>query len=239
MAALPHIFFSLLFALRQWSSVGWLTVIVLSVVGVVVYGWRRGRPTWFFTWLGYALMPLLAVGLIIMDRALDRGALASSWSLWLATAAYFGAVAVLFAVVMAQILKRDWLLGSLTILPFLAVIGWFFTAQWSVSLLEESAGALQGLELWIALSLLTLAGIVILLTQLRKRWLKVAVLCVAGLLVLMLMALSSGGSIGFFHVAVLAVVALVVLLGPAVMERWMIQGRTEPWNEFLEERYQR
>jgi hypothetical protein len=239
MAALPHIFFSLLFALRQWSSVGWLTVIVLSVVGVVVYGWRRGRPTWFFTWLGYALMPLLAVGLIIMDRALDRGALASSWSLWLATAAYFGAVGVLFAVVMAQILKRDWLLGSLTILPFLAVIGWFFTAQWSVSLLEESAGALQGLELWIALSLLTLAGIVILLTQLRKRWLKVAVLCVAGLLVLMLMALSSGGSIGFFHVAVLAVVALVVLLGPAVMERWMIQGRTEPWNEFLEERYQR
>jgi hypothetical protein len=237
LAALPHVFFSLLFALHQWSSVGWLTVIVLSVVGVVVHGWRHGRPTWFFTWLGYALIPLLAVGLVIMDQALSRGALAAAWWLWVATTAYFGAVGVLFAVIMAQILKRDWLLGSLTILPFLAVIGWFLTAQWRDRLLQNGGGGLQGLELWIALSLLTLAGIVILLTRLRKRWLKVAVLLVAGLVVLMLMAVSSGGSIGFFNIAVLGAVALFVLLGPAAMERWVLHGRTEPWDQFLEERY--
>ncbi|OGO08815.1 MAG: hypothetical protein A2Y61_06880 [Chloroflexi bacterium RBG_13_60_13] len=237
LAAFPHISFALLFALHQWSSVGWLTVIVLSVIGVVVQGWRRGRPTWFFTWLGYALIPLLAVGLIIMDQALDRGATAAAWWLWAATAAYFGAVGVLFAVIMAQILKRDWLLGSLTILPFLAVIGWFFTAQWRDRLLQNGTGALQGLGLWIALSLLTLAGIVILFTQLRKRWLKVAVLLVAGLVVLMLMTLSSGGGIGLFNIAVLGVVALFVLLGPAAMERWVVHGETEPWDGFLEERY--
>ncbi|MBM4443827.1 MAG: hypothetical protein FJ020_00815 [Chloroflexi bacterium] len=237
LAALPHIFFSLLFALQQWSSVGWLTVIVLSVVGVVVHGWRHGRPTWFFTWLGYALIPLLAVGLIIMDRALDRGSPGAAWWLWTATAAYFGVVAALFGVIMAQILKRDWLLGSLTIMPFLAVIGWFLTAQWRDRLLPNGAGTLEGLELWIALSLLTLAGIVILFTQLRERWLRVVVLLVAGLVVLMLMTLSSGGSIGVLNIAVLGVVALVVLLGPAVMDRWVVHTRAEPWEEFLEERF--
>ncbi len=237
LAALPHVFFSLLFALHQWSSVGWLTVIVLSVTGVVVYGWRHGRPTWFFTWLGYALIPLLAVGLIIMNRALDSGTVAAAWWLWAATAAYFGVVAVLFAVIMMQILKRDWLLGSLTILPFLAVIGWFLTAQWRDHLLQNGPGVLQGLELWIALSLLTLAGMVILFTQLRKRWLKVALLLAAGLVVLMLMTLSSGGSIGLVNIAVLGVIALLVLLGPAIMDRWVVSARTESWDEFLEERY--
>jgi hypothetical protein len=30
---------------------------------------------------------------------------------------------------------------------------------------------------------------------------------------------------------------LFVLLGPAAMERWVLHGRTEPWDQFLEERY--
>jgi len=55
--------------------------------------------------------------------------------------------------------------------------------------------------------------------------------------VLMLMTLSSGGSIGVLNIAVLGVVALVVLLGPAVMDRWVVHTRAEPWEEFLEERF--
>ena len=109
--------------------------------------------------------------------------------------------ALLLGLMLVSALAEVVSLGA--ILPFLAVIGWFLTAQWRDRLLQNGGGGLQGLEVWIALSLLTLAGIVILLTRLRKRWLKVAVLLVAGLVVLMLMALSSGGSIGFFNIAVL------------------------------------
>lgn len=237
MAALPHVLFSLLFALRLWSNAGWLAVIILSVVGVVVYGWRHHRPTWFFTWLGYALIPLLGLGLIILDQAVNSGARPASWWLWLAAVAYFGVVGALFAIIMAQILKRDWLLGSLTILPFLAVIGWFLTAQWRRELLQEGGGTFYGLEPWMVMSFLTLAGIVLLFTQFRKRWLKVAVLLIAGLVVLTMMVLASTGTIGFFNILALTLVALVVLLGPAVMDRRMGQRRTDQWDDFLEGRY--
>ncbi len=237
MAALPHVLFSLLFALHLWSNIGWLAVIILSVVGVVVYGWRHNRPTWFFTWLGYALIPLLGVGLIILDQALEGGSFAASWWLWLAATAYFSAVGVLLGIIMAHILKRDWLLGSLSVLPFLGVIGWFLTAQWRKELLQDGGGTFYGLEPWMVMSFLTLAGIVALFTQLRKRWLKLGVLLIAGLIVLIMMVLASMGSIGLFNIAVLALVAFVVLLGPAVMERRMGQRRTEHWDDFLEGRY--
>ena len=239
MAALPHIFFSLLFALHQWSNIGWLAVIVLSVIGVVVYGWRHNRPTWFFTWLGYALIPLLVVGLIILDQALNSGAFPASWWLWLAVLAYFAGVGVLCAIILVQILKRDWLLGSLTILPFLAVIGWFVTAQWREELLQDGGGALYGLEPWMAMSFLTLAGIVILFTQLKKRWVKLGLLLIAGLIILTMMVLASRGSIGLFNIAALAVVGLITLLGPAILERRIAHRRTEEWDDFLEGQYHR
>ena len=131
---------------------------------------------------------------------------------------------MLFAVIMAQILKRDWLLGSLTILPFLAVIGWFLTAQWRDRLLQNGGGGPAGAGTVDSAEPAHTGGHSHLLTQLRKRWLKVAVLPVAGLVVLMLMTLSSGGSIGLFNIAVLGAVALFVLLGPAAMERWVVHG---------------
>ena len=92
MAALPHVVFSLLFAFHQWSNIIWLVVILISVFGVVIYGWQHGRPTWFFTWLGYALVPLLVVGLVVLDQALLRGMSgASSW-LWASVLLYFAVI---------------------------------------------------------------------------------------------------------------------------------------------------
>lgn len=239
MAALPHVFFFLLFAMGQWSNVGWLTVIVLSILGVVAYGWRHNRPTWFFTWLGYGSMPLLVVGFIIAGEALSRGAFSQSWWLWLALVGYSAVAGVLCAIILVQILKRDWLLGSLTILPFLAVIGWFLTALWSKELLQENTGAFYGLEPWIAVSFLTLAGIVILFTQLKKRWLKVSILLIAGLVTLTLMVFSSGGSIGVLNIAALAVVGALALLGPALLDRRIPRTRAEDWDDFLEGDYRR
>ena len=234
MSALPHVLFSLLFAFHQWSNLGWLLVILLSVVGVVAYGWRHGRPTWFFTWLGYTLMPLLALGLVILERALSRDNLAASWWLWLAVVVYFFVVGLLCVLIVLRTLKRDWLLGSLTILPLLAVVGWFLTAQWKQELFQSDGGSLSGLEPWIALSFFTLAGLVILFTRLKKRWLKAGVLLAAGFVILTMMASSSGGSIGFPSFVVLLLVALLVLLGPALLDRRIAHQETDQGEDFLE-----
>lgn len=233
MAALPHVVFSLLFAFRLWSNILWLLIILVSVFGVVVYGLHRGRPTWFFTWLGYALVPLLVVGLVIVDRALALSGSGLSWWLWAAAVLYFSVVAALYIIILLQIMRRDWLLGSLTVLPLLAVIGWFLAGQWREVLLEDSQFLLSGLEPWIAMSLLTLAGIVVLFARFRKRWLKVGVLLVGSLALLTIMSSGAGGAIGFQQIVVLALVAAIMLIGPALLDRSANRQESGDWEDFL------
>jgi len=233
MAALPHVLFSLLFAFQQWSNIIWLLVILISVFGVVIYGWQHGRPTWFFTWLGYALLPLLVVGLVVLDQALAQGISGGAWWLWSSVILYFSVVAAIYFIIMLQILRRDWLLGSLTVLPFLAVVGWFFAGQWREELLQDREYLLSGLEPWIAMSFLTLAGMVILFARLRKRWLKVGVLLVGGLALLTIMASAAGGAIGPSQIFVLALLAIVVLMGPALLDRRTNHTQTQDWEDFL------
>ena len=233
MAALPHVVFSLLFAFHQWSNIIWLVVILISVFGVVIYGWQHGRPTWFFTWLGYALVPLLVVGLVVLDQALLRGMSgASSW-LWASVLLYFAVIAAVYFIILLQILRRDWLLGSLTILPFLAVVGWFLAGQWREELLQDRAYFLNGLEPWIAMSFLTLAGMVVLFARLKKRWLKGGVLLIGSLSILTIMASAAGGAIGPAQIFVLALVATVVLVGPALLDRRANHQQIEDWQDFL------
>lgn len=233
MAALPHVFFSFLFALHLWSNILWLLIILVSVFGVVIYGLQHGRPTWFFTWLGYALVPLLVVGLVIVDKALALSGSGASWWLWATAVLYFSVVAALYIIILLQIMRRDWLLGSLTVLPLLAVVGWFLAGQWREALLMDSQFLLSGLEPWIAMSLLTLAGMVVLFARFRKRWLKVGVLLVGSLAMLTIMSSAVDGAIGPQQIVVLAVVSAVILIGPALLDRSANRQQSGDWEDFL------
>src|SRR5512136_2825371 len=185
MAALPHVLFGLLFAFRQWTNAFWLSIIIISVVGAVAYGWKHSKPTWFFTWLGYALTPLLVVGLLLFDRALGSEVLSSTWWWWwVSVVVYFAIVTAICTIILAHTWRRDRLLGSLSVLPFLAVMGWVVTDRWNDGRMRGDGGLPRGLEPWVALSFLALAGMVIIFTRLSKRWLRLAVLLVAGLVIL-------------------------------------------------------
>ena len=233
MAALPHVLFGLLFAFRQWTNAFWLSIIIMSVFGAVAYGWNHNKPTWFFTWLGYAMTPLLVVGLLLLDKALGAGVLSSSWWLWASVIVYFSIVTAICTIILAHTWRRDWLLGSLSVLPFLAVIGWVLTDRWNGGLMQ-GGGLLRGLEPWVALSFLALAGIVIIFTRLKKRWLRVGVLLVAGLVVLTMMASASGGSVSLANLVVLVIIALAIILGPALVDRRIGPREQDGWADSLE-----
>ena len=235
MAALPHVLFGLLFAFRQWTNAFWLTIIIVSVVGAVAYGWKHNKPTWFFTWLGYALTPLLVVGLLLLDRALGAGALSHSWLLWGSVIVYFSIVAAICTIILVHTWRRDWLLGSLSVLPFLAVIGWVLTDRWNDSLIQ-GVGFLQGLEPWVALSSLALAGMVLIFTRLKKRWLRVGVLLVATLVILTIMVLAMGRSVNVANVVVLAIIALAMILGPALVDRRLGPREQDGWVDSWDKR---
>lgn len=235
-AALPHILFALLFAFNQWANIGWLMIIVISTAGIAVYGWQHNKPTWFFTWLGYALMPLLVVGLVLLQKALGSNTLTSSWWVWLLLVMYFPVILWLFIHILLQVLKRDWLLGTLMALPLPPLVGWFITAQWRHGLLGGGESGLRGLEPWIALSLLTLAGIVVLFNRFRQRSLKAGVLLISGLAVLIFIACSSAGSVGVLKLVFLASIMLFLLLAPALLERRVANQEDDPWDFLFEHR---
>ena len=229
-AALPHLLFALLFASHQWSNVGWLLVVLMSTVGVAVYGWQHNKPTWFFTWLGYALMPLFVVGFFLLEQALRLGSLFSPWWVWVLMVVYFPVILWLFIHILIQVLRRDWLLGSLMALPLPVTVGWFMTAQWQEELLGGDQSSIQSLEPWIALSLLTLSGIVVLFTRLKQRPLKAAALICSGLAILTLIVCSNSGSMSLINLGLLASIMVVLLVGPAVLEHRIPHREAEPWD---------
>lgn len=230
MAALPHVLFGLLFAFRQWTNAFWLSIIIISVFGAVAYGWKHNKPTWFFTWLGYALTPFLVVGLVLLDKALGVPNLSNSWLLWASAVVYFSIVAAICSIILVHTWRRDWLLGSLSILPFLAVIGWVITDRWNSGLIQ-GGGLLHGLESWVALSFLALGGMVIIFTRLKKRWLRIGVLLVVALVILTMMASCNGRSVDLAILVILAIVALVIILGPALVDRRLDPRAHDGWAE--------
>jgi len=119
-------------------------------------------------------------------------------------------------------------------LPLPAIIGWFLAAQQDKGLLGESRYPLYDLTPWIALSFLTLAGIVILFTRLRQRPLKTMVLLAASLVILVPIVCSIGGSLGFPNLVVLALVTLFLLLGPALLEHRIAYPEAEAWDYWSE-----
>jgi len=104
-AALPHLLVALLFASYYWQSIIGLLSILITVTGVVVYGWCHNKPMWFFPWLGYYLLPVIVTGVLLI--CLPQG-----W-VWLATLAYIPLALFAIIYILRETTSRDWLYVSL------------------------------------------------------------------------------------------------------------------------------
>ncbi len=208
-AALPHFLIASLFALHCWHSTTWLLAILVAVIGVVIYGWCRGKPAWLFPWLGYCLIPVLAVGTLLIF-------LPGGWA-WLATAAYVPLA--LFALVSAtkQTIKRDWLFASLMLLPIPIVLGWILALGIEDGLLRYEH--VYETSPWIALSFAVLAVTAATFIRIRQRWAKAGALLTAQILLLQMGALTGKYAVSFWAWVLLILLCLFLLVGPALLER--------------------
>ncbi len=211
LASMPHLLFALLFALNWWRGIGWLSAMLVLILGMALYGWGHGKPTWLFPWLGYSLLPVVVAGLVLLY--LPKG-----WS-WLVIFLYIPLALWLLYSIAIKTIKRDWLYSSLMLFPVPVLIGWFLAVESGNRFPEFSLDSVHDFASWIGLTFLVLATGVAMFIRLRQRWLKVAVLFISGLLTLILVACYTGGRLGLPAFLVLVLVMLGLFLTPALLER--------------------
>jgi len=221
LASMPHLLFSLIFVLNWWQHIGWLSVVLLLILGTAVYGWWHGKPTWVFSWLGYSLLPVLAVGLLLIY--LPRG-----WSL-LAIPIYIPLALWWLFHIIIQTTRRDWLFSSLMLLPIPIIIGWFLAVSPEGRLSEFSLQRVYYFAPWIGLSFMALALTIAAFIRLRQRWLRICLLIISGLLTLTLVVYYTSGQLNTLTFSGLLLVMWGVFLIPPLLERWLRNGRLKFW----------
>jgi hypothetical protein len=221
MASMPHLLFAILFTLNWWQHISWLSVVLLLTCFTAIYGWWHGKPAWVFSWLGYALLPVLAVGLALVY--LPRG-----WSL-LTLPIYFPLALWWLFRVIVQTTKKDWLFSSLMLLPLPIIIGWFLAVSPEGRLNEYSLQRVYYFAPWIGASFLILAIAIAAFIRLRQRWLRIGLLAVSGPLMLTLVFYYTNGRFNTFTFLGLVLVMWGVFIVPPLLERYLRSGRKIRW----------
>jgi hypothetical protein len=216
LTAMPHLLFGLLFILNWWQYAGWVAIVLILTLATTIYGWWHGRPTWVFAWLGYTLLPVLAIGISLLY-------LPRIWSL-LTLLVYFPmALWWLFRIIM-QTNKRDWLFSSLMLLPLPIIAGWFLAVSESGKFTENSLQLVYYFAPWIGASLIALSLTIAAFIRLRQRWIRVALLAASGFLTVTLIVHYTVGELDTFTFFGLILVMWGVLLIPALLERRLRKG---------------
>ena len=216
LASMPHLLFGLLFALNWWQHIGWLSALIVLILAITVYGWWHGKPAWIFPWLGFSLLPILAIGLLLIY--LPKG-----WSL-LTVPLYFPLALWWLYYLVAQTTRRDWLFSSLMLLPLPIIIGWFLTIAPEGRLNEYTTQRVYFFAPWIGLSFMALALTIAAFIRVRQRWLRIALLFISGLSTLAMVAYYAQGGLSLSTFLGLILVMWGIFLIPPLMERWIRRG---------------
>lgn len=217
LASIPHLLFTLLFALNWWQGIGSVTITLGVVLSMALYGWLHGRPLWLFPWRGYYLLPVLAAGVLLLY--LPKG-----WS-WVTILIYLPLALWLVWSVTVRIVKRDWLYSALMMLPVPIIIGWFLAVEQDGRFLQLSYEYIHYSAPWIGLSFFALAATTVAFIRLRQRWIRVILLLLSGFLTLAMVAFYSQGRLSLSAFLMITLIMLGLLLSPALVERRIKCGK--------------
>src|SRR5208337_3892197 len=121
-----------------------------AIVVIALLGWRSGGASWMYSWIGYAVLPLLVLSYLSLDplaRTISfflsgHGTPAPLWHLGLLTALYAFTLWLIASTAVATA-RRDWILLSLMLLP-LPVMGlWIITVTQSAGVLVDALRSIE------------------------------------------------------------------------------------------------
>jgi len=184
LAALPHFTVALLFALYYWQNTFCLSVLLMAIVGMAVYGWHRDKPIWFFPWLGYYLFPILVSSILLVYFSPQIG--------WIATITYVPLALFVVIYIVEQTMKRDELYALLMLSLLPVAFGWLLSPGVGDKFIRSDIAMVQ-LEAkipWIVVTFVVLAMATVAFVRLKQRQHKIAVLLIPLIAILFSVALT-------------------------------------------------
>ena len=226
LAVVPHFLLAALFALHLWSHYFLVTLVLVCIAFVTWRNWRAGRPSqWSYTWMGYTLAaPAISwlLSLITLGYGgwtlLTTGHLPFNVVLFLLLVGYVPFSMWIVFNVVSKIAKRDWLLVSLTALPFPFLTSWVLFLNWSGGLWSDHGERMQQSDTARAFIFLALAVTTAVFLKVGPRLLRIGLLALITSILIVITALSLPTDLGFVAVALMILASLVFLLSPAVLE---------------------
>jgi hypothetical protein len=226
LAALPHVLLSLMFALHIWTAPIWVSLLLGIALIISVLGWRAGRPTWTFPWLGYCLMvPLISWGLAMSAVGygawgiITNGSLPFGIPIYLGSLLYIGVSLWIVIRVVSRVARKDWLMASLTVLPIPFLAYWFlyfYDNEFFTPSGERVGQSLQEVDSSAAIVFLILAIATAVFFRVGRRAVRVALLVITAPSIVILAWVSYQGGVGQMAVFGFAALSLIVLFAPAL-----------------------
>lgn len=240
LAFLPHLIIAGLFFSHLWRHPFLTPIAFIFIVGVTLYGWWHGKPSWLYPWVGYSLALLLIGGYIFRHTLVQAasfllwqsGTFPSIWALLLISTLCLLSVWIILRTTI-RISRRDWILASLMLVPLPIVGGWLLSLEQAGGLLSESVKELHLSDTSMAQALVTLGATSAAFILLRQRVLKVGALLSIGSIALAMVAHNLWGNQGFLSLLATSLLLLLFLLSPALIEAKMGHGeqKEEAWWE--------
>jgi hypothetical protein len=224
----PHLIVAALFATHIWRSPVLLCGAFGAIVIITLLGWRSGVPNWLYSWVGYAVLPLLVLSYMSLDPVTRTilyfvhgvGSPAPLWHLAVLGVLYASTI-WLIASATVTVARRDWILVSLMLLP-LPVLGiWIISVSQSEGFILN---ALNGLEArfsrWdtaMAYFFVVLGVTTALFIRVKQRALKVAAVILVGMIGSAVAARSIWGDLGLFQLVAVSLSLLLFLTIPFLL----------------------
>ena len=225
LATLPHLLLASLFALHIWTRYLLVIVLLIAVGTVALVSWKAGRPKWSYTWLGYSmaapalswLMALVALGYGSW-KYFTTGALPFSFPIYLLIMAYIPFSLWIMARVVMRVVRQDWLLASLTAMPFPFLTSWILFPNWQGGLWAANTAQVRAADGDRALVFLALAVTTGVFLKVGQRLVKIGLLTASTALLVVFTIVAIPLTISLLSVILITFASVAFLLGPAILQ---------------------
>jgi hypothetical protein len=229
LATLPHLLLAALFALHLWTQLFVLMVALAGFTFIAYRGWHTGRAKWTYSWLGYSLaaptiswlMALVALGYAALSF-ITTGKLPFGIPMLALLMAYIPFSLWILANVSMRVIRRDWLLASLTSLPFPFLTSWILFINWEGGSWAGTA-KIQETDSERALVFLALAVTTAVFFKVGRRLVQIGLLTLSTALLVVYTVVAIPLSFGFLAVILISLASVAFLLSPAFLESRLVK----------------